>query len=58
MSRLDDTNKSQDNESTERQMMHPLQREDPIAYKFIQFVRLGYLEEGGSCTDSKTSRTS
>ena len=29
----------------ERQMMHPLQREDPIAYKFIQFVRLGYLED-------------
>ena len=29
----------------ERQMMHPLEREDPIAYKFIQFVRLGYLEK-------------
>jgi len=29
----------------ERQMMHPLQREDPIAHKFIQFVRLGYIEE-------------
>ena len=29
----------------ERQMMHPLEREDPIAYKFIQFVRLGYLED-------------
>ena len=25
----------------ERQMMHPLEREDPIAYKFIRFVRLG-----------------
>ena len=30
---------------SERQMMHPLEREDPIAYKFIQFVRLGYLEK-------------
>ena len=29
----------------QRQMMHPLEREDPIAYKFIQFVRLGYLED-------------
>ena len=29
----------------ERQMMHPLQREDPVAYKFIRFVRLGYIEE-------------
>ena len=27
-----------------RQTMHPLEREDPIAYNFIQFVRLGYLE--------------
>eukprot|EP00938_MAST-03A_sp_MAST-3A-sp1_P000489 g489.t1 len=26
-------------------MMHPLEREDPVAYKFIQFVRLGYLEK-------------
>ena len=24
---------------SERQMIHPLEREDPIAYKFIQFVR-------------------
>ena len=30
---------------SERQMMHPLEREDRIAYKFIQFVRLGYLEK-------------
>ena len=30
---------------SERQMMHPLEREDPVAYKFIQFVRLGYLEK-------------
>ena len=30
---------------SERQMIHPLEREDPIAYKFIQFVRLGYLEK-------------
>ena len=29
----------------ERQMMHPLEREDPVAYKLIQFVRLGYLEK-------------
>ncbi len=29
----------------ERQMMHPLQREDPVAYKFIHFVRLQYLEK-------------
>jgi hypothetical protein len=29
----------------ERQMMHPLEREDPIAHKFIKFVRLGYIEE-------------
>ena len=25
--------------------MHPLEREDPVAYKLIQFVRLGYLEK-------------
>ena len=30
---------------SERQMIHPLEREDPIAYEFIQFVRLGYLEK-------------
>ena len=30
---------------SERQTIHPLEREDPIAYEFIQFVRLGYLEK-------------
>ena len=29
----------------DRQMMHPLEREDPLAFKFIEFVSLEYLEK-------------
>lgn len=33
---------------SERQLMHPLEREDSVSFKFIQFVRLGYLESEAS----------